>query len=116
MSHFAPVDADGFATFEGGAAAGWYQLATPTATLPELPGITVPPEAQGMLIQATAELAYCFAPESVGSNPEPFSLPAGGTRFFSGQSWLRNLCIKVDANTAFSIQFCAGSTGPIPKL
>jgi hypothetical protein len=117
MSNFAPIDVDGFGSFSVSAEpAGWYQLATPAATLPTIPGITVPEEAQGFLLQATTALQYCCSPGSTGTNPDPLQLPAGGTIFLSGQTWVRGLCILVGATTAFSITFCTGSQDPIPKI
>jgi hypothetical protein len=114
---FNPIDVDGFGSFTAAAEpAGWYQLATPAATLPTIPGIVVPPGAQGIQLQAITDTAYCYAPGSVGSNPQPMLLAAGSTTTIFGQQWVQALCIKVDGTTAFAVQFLEGSIGPVPNL
>lgn len=112
--YFTPVDEDGFAQFAQGATpAGWYQLATPGATLPTLPGIPVPPEPQGILVQAHVDLDYCQSPAQTGTITVPMRLPAGATIFIPGATAVKNFCVKLGAGGAsFAIQFWSGNIGP----
>jgi hypothetical protein len=118
MSTYSPIPgANGFGSFAEAAETGWHQLPVPGATLPTITGITVPGEAQGMLIQATTGVRYMFSPtEALAGATTYLEIPAGGTLFLPGYTWITKLCILLGNGAEFSIQFTVGSIGPIPEL
>jgi hypothetical protein len=119
MSYFLPINVNGLQGFtQSGEGAGWYQLAVPGAVLPTVPGIIVPPEATGVLLQAIAIMEYSQSPAQAIADPSnALSMPGGGTIFISGQEALSRLCFKLPANGAqFVLQFYSGNIGPIPHV
>lgn len=112
--YFDPIDAAGYQAFAQTAeAAGWYQFTDPAATLPQLAGLVIPQDAEGIFIQAVTELEFCLSPASTAGNPVPMTLPALGTLVLSGRRSLRNFCVKLPAaGGAFVIQWQTGAVGP----
>lgn len=112
--YFDPIDAAGYQAFAQTAeAAGWYQFTDPAATLPQLAGLVIPQDAEGIFIQAVTDLEFCLSPASTAGNPVPMTLPALGTLVLSGRRSLRNFCVKLPAaGGAFVIQWQTGAVGP----
>jgi hypothetical protein len=115
---YAPIaTAGGFTSFTEIGQTGWYQLATPAATLPTMGGTAPPVGAQGMLVQANTPIRYMFSPDvASGGATDYMELPAGGTVFVFGQTWIDNFVVLLGNGAQFSIQYIYGNQGPTPRI
>lgn len=117
--YFQPVNLGGIATFTASGQTGWYQFDVPDALVSVLPGITVPADATGFVLQANTAIAYCFSPEEADLGTTAWlSLPAGGSVVVSGKQWVRQFCVRLGlvANASFTVQFLTGNIGPILEI
>jgi len=118
-NYFSPINTGGLQPFTATGESGWYQFDVPGAVVPTLPGVVVPQEATGMLLQARTDLAICFSPSEAALNTTAwYTLPAGGTIVVSGQKWLRGFCIRLGLTpgASFTAQFLQGNIGPILEI
>jgi len=114
---YLPINTNGYQVFtQSGEAAGWYQLDVPGAVLDVLPGITLPPEATAMAIQAGSDLVFCQSPATAVGGATGMTLAAGQTFWFVGRQSIYNFCADLGASGgSFLIQYYQGSAdgGPV---
>lgn len=115
--YFTPIDAGGIVRFiQGATAAGWYQLNRPGLINTALPGIVVPAECTGMLIQAEAPLTFAYSPQdALAGITYGLDISTGSSMFVPGYEFVNQWCVLLPASGAqFSIQFYQGGIGPLP--
>jgi hypothetical protein len=117
--YLTPINAGGIQRFtEGATAPGWYQLDLPGALNPALPGVTVPPNATGMLVQSNASFDYCLSPEDAALGlGQALTMPTGDTMFLTGRNSVLAFCVQlIGAGANITFQFYTGDLGPVPSI
>lgn len=117
--YFTPHDAEGLQQFvQGVEPDGWYQFDRPGLSVSALPGITIPEDTNGVIIQAVTDMRYCLSPADAQLGTTAYlTLPAGAYLELPGQEAVYQFCVYLDPTvTTFTIAWLKGGIGPMPWI